>query len=107
MGNTWANRNMSCSVPFRTLCGCWSDYALDGSRGGPEAPAAQAVEWGRPHPLMRPSRNAPVVPQCDSSDTANSQKPRLQPLRLIHEIERLDLVRVRRVRPHVAALRLG
>src|SRR5690348_4525682 len=89
---------MSCSAPFRTPCGSSSDYAPDGFRGSPER-HRPAGERPRSQPSGRPSRNAPVDPKCDPSDTANSQNHEPSLLRLIHEIERLDLVRVSYAHP--------
>src|SRR5215831_11034635 len=89
----WVKRNMSCSAPFRTPCGSSSDYAPDGFRGSPERhrPARERPGHNRPGGPLVMRR---LTPKCDPSDTANSQNHEPSLLRLIHEIERLDLVRV-------------
>ena len=48
---------------------------------------------------LPPPWNAAAVGGCDPSDTGKVQTTGSRPLRLIHEIERLELVRVRRVYP--------
>src|SRR6516165_1389718 len=53
------------------------------------------------------SQNATVVPGCDPSDTGKVQTTGPRPLRLIHEIERLELARVRRVHPTYGGRRSG
>src|SRR6266566_1779951 len=71
-------------------------------------PAAGPVCAGHGRPRSRGALGMqPVVPRCDPSDTGKGQTHAPSLLRLIHEIERLELVRARRMHPACCRLATG